>query len=173
MNALIKSVSEAKVLVILGILFIGFNLLIPFFLPKDQALDLRFAYSVEEATFLMNQLTVDQISDYKFGLMALDMPYLIAYSLLFAGILFKLWGSSFLIYVPFFAGLADFIENLAVFQVLDGLPKASESWIIFASVSTTAKWIFVAILITGVLGGVFRKLLSKKSVITDSQEIKI
>lgn len=173
MKTLIKSVSGTKVLVILGLLFLGFNVLIPLYLPKDQALDLRFAYSIEEASLLLNQLSQDQISDYKFGLLALDMPYLFAYSFFFGGILFRLWGSSPIMYLPFFAALADAFENLAVFQVLADLPVASEKLLIFASVSTTFKWIFVAFLISGLFGGILRKALFKKSVIADSQEIKI
>ena len=173
MPSLFKSVSSTKILVILGILFVVFNLLIPQFLPKDQALDLRFAYSEEEAIFLLNQLTANQIDDYRFGLLALDMPYLIVYSLLFGGLLFRFWGNNFIIYVPFLAAFADFMENLGIYQILNVTPVIESPWILLASVFSTFKWIFVAIIFTGVFGGILRKVLSGKSAIVDSQEVKI
>ena len=173
MITLLKTLSSTRVLVILGILFLAFNAVIPQFLPKDYALDLRFAYSKAEACYLLSQLSFEQISDYKFGLLALDMPYLLTYSLFFGCLLFRLWGNSLIVVAPFLAALADFSENVSVYRILNSLPSEADHLFLWASVSSTTKWIFVVILFSGVFGGILRKILSKKSAIVNSQEIKI
>ncbi|MDX5337425.1 MAG: hypothetical protein LPK25_00245 [Cyclobacteriaceae bacterium] len=173
MIRLVKSVSPTKGLVILGILFIAFNAMIPQFLPKDQALDLKFAYSREDVINSLSQLSSSQIADYKFGLLALDMPYLVTYSLLLAGVLFRLWGNTSIVYIPFIAAFADLLENLAVLKILNVFPAIGNSIVVLASVSTTAKWILAGIIVLGILAGVLKKLFYKKYALVDSGEIKI
>lgn len=173
MTGLIKFFSSSKSLLSLGALFIGFNLLIPLYLPKDHALDLRFAYSPEVAHSLLSELNPDQVKNYFFGLWALDMPYLVIYGFLLSGLLLRIWGNSWVIRLPFLISAFDFLENVVILSLLQSLPQKVDELYLFASFFSSAKWSFVLLSFTAILVGGIRKLMAKKPILAESREIKI
>jgi len=142
-------------------------------MSKDHALDLKFAYGVEEAYLSLGQLSLEERALYRFGIWALDMPYMVVYSLLIAGLLYRIRGDFKLTYLPLLILIADFIENLAVLRILKLFPSENEFWVLFASVFTTSKWILVGVTFSTILFEVFRKISSKRPELVDSPQVKI
>lgn len=167
MNSVYAFLSKWKNLLLLFFLFILANVLLGQFMPKDQALDLMFAYSADEAYASLNQLNEEQRKLYSFGLWVLDMPYLFIYGLLFSGILMKLWNKKFTVWIPVSIMLMDFFENILVLNMLYFLPERHDRLAILASIFTTSKWILIGILALAVIFGLFSfagsKFLSKES----------
>ena len=153
MNTLFEFLSNKRALSILLILFVILNFSLTYFMPKDQALDLKFAYSIEEAYLLLGQLNQAQREFYCFGAWALDMPYMLVYTMFFSGILYRLWNKKRVAWIAFIILLADFFENLFILQVLKNYPSHLSETVVYASIFTTSKWILVAIaLMTMVIG---------------------
>lgn len=160
-------------LLLLLLLFIWVNTLLSSFLPKDHALDLKFAYTVEEAYHSLNQLDPDQREIYIFGVWALDMPYLIIYFFFFSGLLRFLHGNRKFYWVPLLISLTDFIENLLLLRILKLFPDTQSGLVRLCSFFTTSKWIFVGGLVICLLMGVWSFLSQRKKTSSSSQEIRI
>lgn len=141
-------------------------------MPKEYALDLKFAYTVEEAYAAMSQLTIEEQQRYKFGILALDMPYLVIYGLFFSGILVKLWKSKWIVLIPVLIMVMDFFENLMVIQILNLLPDQSATLATLASIFTTSKWILIGVLAGFIILGMVRLLFSRLISVAHSEEIK-
>lgn len=131
-------------------------------MPKDHALDLKFAYSAQEAYDSILQLDESELSRYKVGILGLDMPYIVFYGLFFSGVLLKLWKSQWTILIPMTIMVMDFFENLMVLQILNHLPEQRLSLGSMASFFTTGKWIFVSILGLSILLGLVKKVFLRK-----------
>lgn len=130
-------------------------------MPKEYALDLKFAYSVDEAYTAMSHLTIEEQQRYKFGILALDMPYLLVYGLFFSGILVKLWKRKRVVLIPVSIMVMDFFENLLVIQIIDLLPNQSATLATFASIFTTSKWILIGVLALAIITGLVFSLLAR------------
>lgn len=141
-------------------------------MPKEYAFDLKFAYTVEEAYAAMSQLTIEEQQRYKFGILALDMPYLVIYGLFFSGILVKLWKSKWIVLIPVLIMVMDFFENLMVIQILNLLPDQSATLATLASIFTTSKWILIGVLAGFIILGMVRLLFSRLISVAHSEEIK-
>jgi hypothetical protein len=131
-------------------------------MPSDHALDLKFAYSAQEAYDSILQLDESELRRYKVGILGLDMPYIVFYGLFFIGVLLKLWKSQWTIFIPVTIMVLDFFENLMVLKILNQLPEQQLSLGSMASFFTTGKWIFVSILGMSILLGLLRKVFLRK-----------
>lgn len=172
MNTLFEFLRNKRVLYCLLILFVILNLSLTYFMPKDQALDLKFAYSVDEAYLLLGQLNQTQREFYCFGVWALDLPYMIVYTLFFAGILYRLWNKKRVAWMAFFILLADFFENLFILQVLKNYPSHLSDTVIYASIFTTSKWILVGVVLMAIVGGLLNRYFQFSFSVPDSNEVR-
>lgn len=149
-------------LIILSCLVILFNILLSSFLPADQALDLKFAYSVKEAYEAIGMLDLETRKIYRLGIWALDLPYMIIYGLLFSGILFKIWEKKKMMLIPLGVVLLDLFENLMVLRILKLYPIENEALATFASFFTTGKWLLVGVMVLMILFGLIHKFFDRK-----------
>ncbi|RIW13146.1 hypothetical protein D0X99_17190 [Algoriphagus lacus] len=173
MKKLFQFLSKGKNLLLLAGLFLLFNYLLSHFLSKENALDLKFAYSVEEAYLALGNLDLDHRNVYSLGLWLLDTPYMIVYCLLFSGILLKLWGNRKVVFLPVLILTIDFFENLTVLKMLKIFPKENEFLALLSSFFTTSKWIMVAVLIFMILFGLLNFLVGRKILSVNSQKAEI
>ncbi|MCS5490050.1 hypothetical protein [Algoriphagus limi] len=162
MNTVIDFVSDKRILIALFLLMVALNLSLSFFMPKDHALDLKFAYTFSEAYQSLAEMDSDTRKFYRFGIWALDFPYMIVYSLFFAGILCRLWGSRALVVVPFLIAIFDFFENLMVLRILKLFPEPNRLITLIASGFTTLKWLAVAIMFIIIILGIWKYYFSEK-----------
>lgn len=173
MKLLFQFLSKGKNLLLLFCLFVLFNFLLSSFMPKEYALDLKFAYSVEEAYTAIGHLDLDQRQIYRFGIWVFDMPYMVVYCLLFSGILMKLWKNKTTAWIPLSVFVMDLFENLAVLRILKLYPVQNDSLAILASCFSTTKWVLVGILILALFTGLFLILSSRKYTPVNSAEAGI
>lgn len=173
MNSIFLFVSKWMTLLLLFLLFLLANFLLGEFMPKEHALDLKFGYSVDEAYGSLNQLDKDGRGSYQFGILVLDMPYLLIYFLLFSGILMKIWKYKWVVFIPFAIMLLDFFENLTVLSMLNVFPYRSEILAVFASIFTTSKWVMIGILAVFIILGLILRLFKRSNSEYTSGEQKI
>ena len=153
-KAIFSSLERRPILITLTILFFGFNFLLKHFISAEYALDLKFAYSVDQAYQAIGSLSKSELNMYQFGIWALDFPYMVVYGLLATGLLYKLWRNKKLVFVPLFIVLFDGLENILISQLLENFPQRHEDLAIFASVFTTFKWVSAVFLIILLLLGI-------------------
>jgi len=173
MTSLFLFLNKWKNLVLLFFLFLLANFLLSKFMPREHALDLKFAYSVDQAYLALKQLTTQEQNQYKFGISVLDMPYLIIYGLFFSGILLKLWKNKWIVLIPVSISLMDFFENLLVIGVINLLPDKSPMLVTFASLFTTSKWILIGVLVVAILAGFILFLFRRPKIKSFTEKTKI
>jgi hypothetical protein len=173
MKSLFEFISKSKNLLLLACLFLLFNFLLGHFLPKDHALDLMFAYSVEEAYIALGHLNWEVREIYRIGVWALDMPYMVVYCLLFSGILIKIWKNKKMVWLPVGIFIMDFLENLMVLRILKVFPKQNEFLATFSSIFTTSKWILVALMVVIIFFGLLNLLANRKYFSFESSKAEI
>lgn len=161
MNSLFHFLSNWRNLLLLFGLIIIANLLLGIYMPKAQALDLKFAYTPDEAFAAISELNEEERSRYKLGLLAFDMPYLVIYCLFFSGILLKLWKKKWILLIPSSIMFFDFFENVLVLQLLKNFPDQNEMLALFASVFTSGKWVMVGVLFVSIVSGLIFLLLNR------------
>lgn len=137
------------------------NVLLGKYMPKDQALDLKFAYTPDEAYAAIAELDSEEVSHYRLGILAFDMPYLVFYWLFFSGILLKLWRNKWFVLIPTSIAIFDFFENVTVLQILKIFPVQNERLAVVASVSSTGKWIMVGVLGLSIIVGLIFLILKR------------
>ncbi len=167
MRSFFCDLESRRNLVILFLLFLWINYLLSSFLPKDYALDLKFAYTVEEAYQSLSNLNAEEIELYRFGVWSLDMPYLVIYFLFFSALLKRLWGGHRYFLIPLTIALMDLVENFLLMGILGAYPERMEVAVWVCSFFSTGKWIAVGVMILSILGGVWNSFFSrKKSILT-------
>ena len=72
MTKLLDFVGKKNHLIILFALVILFNVLLSFFMPKDQALDLKFAYTFGEAYQSIETMDLETRQIYRLGVWTLE-----------------------------------------------------------------------------------------------------
>lgn len=159
MHSLFHFLSKWRNLLLLFGLIIIANILLVQYMPKEHALDLKFAYTPDEAHASIASLNSEERSNYKLGILAFDMPYLVIYCLFFSGILVKLWKKKRLVIIPFAILIFDFFENLMVLQILKSFPDQNEVVALSASIFTTGKWLMVGALLVSIISGLIYSLL--------------
>ena len=157
-----KSMNSWLNLSILTCLLLLFNFLLATNLPADQVLDLRFAYSVQDAHEAIGTLDLETKKIYRLGIWALDLPYMIIYGLLFSGLLFKIWKTQKVLILPIGIVLMDFFENLMVLRILKTFPLENPILVTLASFFTTCKWLLVGFMVLTLLYGFFQYFLMSK-----------
>lgn len=162
MLKLFKSIDNRMNLIILTLLLVLFNILLSSLLPADQALDLKFAYSVQEAYEAIGMLDLETRNIYRLGIWALDLPYMIIYGLLFSGVLFKIWKKKKVMLIPLGVVLLDLFENLMVLRILKLYPLENEILATFASFFTTGKWLLVGVMVLMILFGLIHNFFTRK-----------
>lgn len=173
MKSAFLNLSKGKNLLFLGCLFLLFNLLMSHFMPKEHALDLKFAYSVEDAYLSLGSLDLESRQNYRWGIWLLDMPYMVVYSLLFSGVLLRLWRNRKLIIFPVGIFLLDFFENLLILRMLRIFPAGNDFLATFSSVFTTCKWLLIVAMLCIVGVGILNFLFSPKYSSLKSPETEI
>lgn len=131
-------------------------------MPKDYALDLKFAYTYWEAIQSIESMDLNTREIYKLGIWVLDFPYLLFYSMFLMGLLLKLYGKQPVIYIPVLVGSVDLFENILETVILNTFPFSSHFVVLFASFFTTCKWILVAGVALSLVVGVVKVFVSKK-----------
>lgn len=172
MKKVFKFLSRGKILVVLLLLMLAFNLLLSFFMPKEHALDLKFAYSYDEAWAALSAMDQETKKQYRLSIWLLDFPYLLVYGSFFLGILGRLWGYRTIIFVPLMVASFDLFENLAVLRLLKIFPEISYSLTVSASVFTSLKWIMIVLMLGAVLGGIFRFITKRNFFLANSIKSK-
>ncbi|MFN4000239.1 hypothetical protein [Algoriphagus sp.] len=173
MQSLFLFLSKWRNLLLLFCLFLLANFLLSIYMPKEHALDLKFAYSVDEAYDALNQLSSEEQGRYKNGILAIDMPYLLVYGLLFSGILLKIWKREWPVLIPVTIMVMDFFENLMVILILNQLPNQSTTLASLASIFSTGKWTTIGILAGAIIFGLVRMLFLRIFSNSITEEIKI
>ncbi len=173
-NSFFSSLVKRHILILLAVLFLLFNFLLNYFLPSENALDLKFAYSVDQAYFAISNLSKPDREIYRLGIWALDFPYMIVYGLLASGLLFYLWRNKVIVLIPLFIVFFDLIENILIISILNNYPIEKPVLAIMASITTTSKWIFVGLLLLSILIGALRlmKTMRNHSILVNESEVE-
>ncbi len=130
-------------------------------MPPELVLDLKFAYSAQEAYQSLQEMGESRRSDYITCLLIFDIPYMVIYSLLFIQLLNFLWKDNRFQIICFGILGFDLLENVAVFILVNIFPVYSPAFGFVASFFTSAKWICVGILVLVVFVGALKRLFSK------------
>ncbi|MDF2158527.1 hypothetical protein [Algoriphagus sp. CAU 1675] len=173
MSRILNLLDRKPILFGLFIVSIIFNFLLSHFIPKDWALDLRFAYSVEEAYSTLGNMSLANRDLYRTGIWFLDFPYMIFYSLALVGLLYKIWGNKLLIKLPLLIAFFDLLENMSILQMLRLFPYENDSLAVFASICTSAKWILVAFTVLVLLWGLIQRFLLQKVSTSPQSEYRV
>ncbi|MFC3415317.1 hypothetical protein [Algoriphagus hitonicola] len=162
MRSFLNFVSRPVSIFVLAILLILFNGLLMLSMPKEFALDLKFAYSASDVFFALDSMGTDMREFYRIGIWLLDFPYMLVYTLFFTGVIYRLWGENKLLLLPVVIGFFDLLENVMVLYLLDTFPDIPGVLANMASFFTTSKWIFVLFMMASVLGGLIRMIIHRK-----------
>ncbi|TNF42182.1 MAG: hypothetical protein EP311_05770 [Cytophagales bacterium] len=173
MKSLIRACSQTRWLILLGLLLIGFNILLAQYMPSEHALDLQFAYSPEQAYDSLSFLDAAERSQYGWAVTVFDMPYLVAYALFFSGLLYRLRGKKGAWLLPALVAFFDLLENLSILYLLKVFPEKSNWVALVASFSSTSKWVFVFILLTLVAVAVIKSFSKRNNPVEKAIKAKI
>lgn len=161
MNSFLKN-SQNKVLAILGVLILVFNLwLLPLGTEGKIPLDLKFGYDKKEAFEVLEELGAAILPKYRFGLLVTDMIYPFVYGGFLGLLLLRVWNKRWILVLPVLVMGFDVAENFSILTLVDTFPELSDSDVSRASFFSSAKWLMVgvtfSILIAGSIKGRFRK----------------
>ncbi len=162
-NTIFSALGKRPILILLGCLFLWFNVLLNYFLPSEYALDLKFAYTVDQAYAAISNLSKPDRDTYKFGIWALDFPYMIVYGLLASGLTFYLWKKKSIVLIPLSIMFFDLIENILIVSILNNYPTEKPVLAIMASFATTSKWLMVGVLVLCCLIGGLRLIKFRRN----------
>ncbi|MEB2777584.1 hypothetical protein SYJ56_19870 [Algoriphagus sp. D3-2-R+10] len=162
MKTIFKFLDKPSNLVILFALFLFFNFLLISFISPYQVLDLRFAYSANEAFKVIKNMGESMRGKYLFVIWALDSPYMIVYLLLLIGLIRKLWKQKKFLILPFIIAGLDLFENIMVSSLLLSFPFESKLLGYFASFFTTTKWLCVGVCVVFLIVGLVRNYVFRK-----------
>ena len=145
------------------IIFILLNIcgLIFFLLPHNifsNMLDLELFYSKENVVKNFITMGPDGQNIYVLSSLLLDTVYPILYLSLFLGAYFKLFRSSkAILLVPIIAFSFDILENLQITRLNLNFPNISETHVYLASMTTSLKWIAIAITVSVLIYGIIKR----------------
>lgn len=165
MNAMFKFsnfILGGKSILVLVVLFLVLNSLMKNTISTDLVLDLKFGYSAREAYSILESMGPEVRQAYLKCLLIFDLPYMVIYTLLFIQLFNFLFKDNRIQVFTLGILIFDFLENLTIFSMIQIFPDYSSFLGFSASFFTSAKWIFVALVITlSIVGAVF-KIFSKK-----------
>lgn len=141
MKNFLERFSSGKNIILLIVAFLVFNLfLFPYYIPIDEPLDLRLAYSSKQAYQLIEGYGEANRQIYALGLIYIDFAYPVVYGLMVSFLLFKIKKSVILAQLPLLAAFADFIENVGIITMLNYFPGKNLLLAGMTSMFTTLKW---------------------------------
>ncbi len=159
--------ASAKLVVMLLGLMLIFNLFIMPSLTGNQAavpLDLKFAYTPQQAYQLIDSYSEETRQQYMVGEMTKDLAYPVVYTLFMSISLMRLFpGKWKLAWSPYTIFFFDILENIGIITLLLNYPNKLTTVAWFTSVFTSSKWVMVLIVVALMLGGLVQKLLTKQS----------
>ncbi|PZX55754.1 hypothetical protein [Algoriphagus chordae] len=161
MDSLFKKLDKPAILLALAATFILMNLLLNILMPKGLALDLRFAYSANEAYAALENMGEKLREQYLIVIWTVDMPYILVYFLLLTGIFRKLLTGKNILILPLVVAMLDLMENLLVSGLILSFPTEHIFLGYLASFFTSSKWLFVGACLVYILLGLLRKYLPK------------
>lgn len=161
METFFKKLSKPSNLLGLFSLFVLFNILLKRFMPKNLALDIRFAYSANEAYDLIRIMGESTREKYLIVIWTLDTPYMFIYFLLLLGLVSKILKQKKFLVLPFVIVGLDFFENVFVSSLLVSFPLENQFLGYFASFFTTTKWLFVGLCMAFLVIGLIRNYVLK------------
>ena len=136
--------------------------LIFLFLPHNifaNMLDLELFYSKETVVKNFSAMGPDGRSIYVLSSLLLDTVYPILYLSLFLGAYFKLFRSSkAILLVPVTAFSFDILENLQITRLNLNFPNINETHVYLSSMTTSLKWIAIAITVSVLMYGIIMRL---------------
>ena len=144
-------------------IFILLNIcgLIFFLLPHNifsNMLDLELFYSKENVIENFSTMGPDGRSIYVLSSLLLDTMYPILYLSLFLGAYFKLFRSSkAILLVPIIAFSFDILENLQITRLNLNFPNITETHVYLSSMTTSLKWIVIAITVSVLMYGIIKR----------------
>ncbi|SFB33749.1 hypothetical protein [Algoriphagus aquimarinus] len=143
MEAIFRKLERPPSLLALVVLFALFNLLLNYFMPRELALDVRFAYSANEAYNSIQSMGPKVRENYLAVIWILDTAYMLVYLLLFSILIMKISKRKLLVILPLVIFILDLFENLMVTFLLLKFPVESQVLGFIASFFTTTKWLTV------------------------------
>jgi len=121
-------------------------------------LDLEFFYSKENVIENFSTMGPDGRSIYVLSSLLLDTVYPILYLSLFLGAYFKLFTSSkAILLVPITAFSFDILENLQITRLNFNFPNINETHVYLSSMTTSLKWIAIAITVSILMYGIIMR----------------
>ena len=124
----------------------------------SNMLDLEFFYSKENVIENFSTMGPDGRSIYVLSSLLLDTVYPILYLSLFHGAYFKLFSSSkVILLVPITAFIFDIFENLQITRLNLNFPHISETHVYLSSMTTSLKWIAIAITVSVLMYGIIKR----------------
>jgi hypothetical protein len=99
-----------------------------------------------------------------YSTLILDTIYPILYVSLILGAYVKLFSKNgYILFIPILTGIFDLSENIQSVIMNLNYSTLDESQVVIASLTTSLKWLFVALMILILVFGIFKKKLSSKS----------
>ena len=151
------------------VIFILLNIcgLIFIFLPHNifaNMIDLKLCYGIQDVYDSFNAMGEEGRVINIYSTLILDTVYPILYVSLILGAYVKLFSKNgYILLIPFLTGLFDFSENIQSVIMNLNYSSLDESQVIFASLTTSLKWLFVVLMILILVFGIFKKNFSSKS----------
>ncbi len=161
-ESIFQFLGRRRNLIILFVLFLMFNVGLGWMMPKEHALDLKFAYSASEAYAALEDMGPAQRESYKIGIVSLDMPYIPVYCLLFSGLLVRVWKRRAAAWLPLAIAVMDLLENLSVLVLLALFPAKNETMGLAASFFSTSKWALIALLAIALVFGLISTVVFRR-----------
>ena len=132
-----------------------------FLLPHNifsNMLDLELFYSKKNVVENFSTMGPDGRGIYVFSSLLIDTVYPILYLSLFLGAYFKLFRSSkAILFVPVIAFSFDILENLQITRLNFNFPNINETHVYLSSMTTSLKWIAIAITVSVLIYGIVKR----------------
>ena len=159
-NNYLKLISSKKSQIII---FILLNIcgLIFIFLPHNifaNMIDLNLSYGIQDVYDAFNAMGEEGRVINIYSTLILDTVYPILYVSLILGAYVRLFSKNgYILLIPVLTGLFDLSENIQLVIMNLSYSRIDESQVTLASLTTSLKWLFVALMILILVFGIFQK----------------
>ena len=159
-NNYLKLISSKKSQIII---FILLNIcgLIFIFLPHNifaNMIDLNLSYGIQDVYDAFNAMGEEGRVINIYSTLILDTVYPILYVSLILGAYVQLFSKNgYILLIPILTGLFDLSENIQLVIMNLSYSTIDESQVALASLTTSLKWLFVALMILILVFGIFKK----------------
>lgn len=159
-NNYLKLISSKKSQIII---FILLNIcgLIFIFLPHNifaNMIDLNLSYGIQDVYDAFNAMGEEGRVINIYSTLILDTVYPILYVSLILGAYVRLFSKNgYILLIPVLTGLFDLSENIQLVIMNLSYSTIDESQVALASLTTSLKWLFVAVMILILVFGIFQK----------------